>query len=130
MRFIILLCCLFVFTPVHSEDEEESTVPDVIYYKLNPQFTVNLQGEKHYLRTTIQLQLKNEEVKAAIEEHDVALRHTLILLLSDNDAEDIGTIQGREQLRLAAVKELNKALKKYAKKTGIVNVFFTEFVSQ
>ena len=130
MRFIILLCSLFVFTPVYSADEEESAAPEVVYHKLDPQFTVNLQGNKHYLRATIQLQLKNKEVKDAIETHDAAIRHSLLLLLSDNDAKDIGTIQGREKLRLAAIDELNKTLKQYAKKTGVVNVLFTEFMSQ
>jgi len=127
MRFIILLCSLFVFTSVYAADEE-NTPPVAIYYKLNPQFVVNLQGNKHYLRTTIELQLENKDLKSVVEEHDAVLRHTLIFLLSENHAEDMRKIQGREELRLTAIKELNKALKKYAKKTGIVNVFFTTFV--
>ena len=129
MRFIILLCSLFLFTSVHAADEE-TVAPTVIYYKINPQFTVNLQGDKHYLRTTIQLQLDNEEVKAALNEHNAAVRHSLILLLSDNKAEEIATIDGRETLRLAAIEQLNKTLERYAQVTGITNVFFTEFVSQ
>lgn len=131
MRFIILLCALFIFTPLsYAEEKEEEAAPEVIYHKLNQQFTVNLRGDKHYLRATVQLQLANNDVKDAVKEHDAAIRHTLIVLLSDNDADEIATILGREALRKSAIEELNKTLKKYAKEEGVKDVFFTEFVSQ
>lgn len=135
MRFIILLSSLLFFTTVSIAEDEEvapevTDAPEVIYHKLEPQFIVNLQGEKHYLRTAIQLQLKSDDTKAALKEHNVPIRHALILLLSDNEAADLTYIQGREVLRLAAIEELNNTLKKYAGIEGIENVFFTEFVSQ
>jgi flagellar FliL protein len=130
MRLIVLLCTLFFFSPITVAEDKEEGLPEVIYHKLNPQFTVNLQGDNHYLRTTIQLQLANDDAKEAVQEHNAAIRHALIILLSDNDADDIRTIEGRETLRKATIEHLNKTLKTYAKKEGITDVFFTEFVSQ
>lgn len=132
MRFIILFACLFLITPAAiAEDEAEPTdVPEVIYLPLKPQFTVNLLGNKHYLRTTIQLQLKNESVKETIEANDPAIRHALIVLLSNNKVGDISTLAGKDTLRKNAVIALNEALKMYTKTEGVTDVFFTEFVSQ
>ena len=133
MRLVVLLCGLFLLTPMAFAEEGEETeeaAPEVIYMPLTPQFTVNLLGDKHYLRTTIQLQLADDETKEAIEANGPAIRHALIVLLSDNYVENISTGTGKMELQDKAVETLNKTLKKYAKKSGVDAVFFTEFVSQ
>jgi len=132
MRLVLLLCGFILFTPTAfaEEEAEAAPAPEVIYLALTPQFTVNLLGDKHYLRTSIQLQLASDETKDAIEANAPAVRHTLITLLSNNKIEDISSISGKMELQDKAVKALNEALKKYAKKEGVDAVFFTEFVSQ
>jgi len=131
MRLVILLCGLLLFTStVFAEEGEEEAPLDIIYMPLTPQFTVNLLGNKHYLRTSIELQLANADIKDAITENDPAIRHALIVLLSNNYIEDISTIAGRMELQDKAADVLNKTLKQYAKKEGISKVLFTDFVSQ
>ena len=130
MRLVIFLYCLIFAFPAAYAEDEAAEAPEVIYLALKPQFTVNLLGNKHYLRTTIQLQLANEEAKDTIEANDPAIRHALIVLLSNNNVEDISTLAGKDTLRKSAVTELNKTLKTYTKKEGVTDVFFTEFVSQ
>lgn len=130
MRFISLLCSLLLFTPFVYAEESDSTQEEVIYLPLSPQFTVNLLGDKQYLRTSIQLQLKNDDVKEAIEANNPAIRHALIVLLSDNYVENISSGSGKIELQNKALEVLNKTLKKYAKTEGVEAVFFTEFVSQ
>jgi|TARA_R110002096_G_scaffold269820_12_gene463730 flagellar protein FliL len=131
MRLVLLFCGLLLLTPTaYAEDDEETVVPEVIYHALNPQFTVNLLGNKHYLRTTIQLQLADQKTKNAIEANDPAIRHALIVVLSNNQVDDISNADGLNALRLKAVDSLNKTLKKHAKIEGVTDVFFTDFVSQ
>ena len=131
MRLVLLFCGLLILTPTaYAEDDEETVVPEVIYHALNPQFTVNLLGNKHYLRTTIQLQLADQKTKNAIEANDPAIRHALIVVLSNNQVDDISNADGLNALRLKAVDSLNKTLKKHAKIEGVTDVFFTDFVSQ
>jgi len=133
MRLVVLLCGLFFLTPFALAEEVEvadEELPEVIYMPLTPQFTVNLLGDNHYLRTTIQLELANNETKDSIEANDPAIRHKLIVLLSNNQVEDISSSSGKMELQDRAVKALNKTLKKYTKKEGVDAVFFTEFVSQ
>jgi len=131
MRLVFLLCGLLLITPAaYAEDDGETAVPEAIYLALNPQFTVNLLGDKHYLRTTIQLQLADQETKSAIEANDPAIRHALIVVLSNNHVDDISSADDLNALRIKVAKSLNKTLKKHAKIEGITDVFFTDFVSQ
>jgi flagellar protein FliL len=129
MRLAILICGLLFFTPIAFAEEGEEAA-DIIYMPLTPQFTVNLLGNKHYLRTSIQLQLTDESTKEAIEANDPAIRHALIVLLSNNNVEDISSGTGKIDLQNRAIETLNKTLTKYANNSGVEAVFFTEFVSQ
>ena len=129
MRLVILIFVLALLSPIAFAEESEE-MPDTIYWALTPQFTVNLLGNKHYLRASIQLQLTDEATKTAIEENDPAIRHALIVLLSNNNVEDISNTSGKLDLQSRAVETLNNTLKKHANKSGVEAVFFTEFVSQ
>jgi len=129
MRLVILIFVLALLSPIAFAEESEE-MPDTIYSALTPQFTVNLLGNKHYLRASIQLQLTDEATKTAIEENDPAIRHALIVLLSNNNVEDISNTSGKLDLQSRAVETLNNTLKKHANKSGVEAVFFTEFVSQ
>ena len=129
MRFVILLLGLFLFCPTTFAEEGEEA-PEIIYMALTPQFTVNLLGHKHYLRASIQLQVSDSDTKSAIQANDPAIRHTLIVLLSNNLIENISSSTGKLELQDKAVIELNKTLKKYSNSNGVEKVFFTEFVAQ
>ncbi len=134
MRLVVLLCNFLLFTStVLAEDGDETeaaTAPEIIYLPLNPQFTVNLLGNKHYLRTSIELQLANADIKEAITANNPAIRHALIVLLSNNYIGNISSIEGRMELQDKATEVLNETLKEYAKTDGVDKVLFTNFVSQ
>jgi len=133
MRSVILLLSLLLLSPTafaEDSEEEEEAAPEIIYMALTPQFTVNLLGNKHYLRASIQLQVTDNDTKSAIQKNDPAIRHTLIVLLSNNLIENISSTTGKLELQDKAVIELNKTLKKYTNSSGVEKVFFTEFVAQ
>jgi len=129
MRLVILIFILALLPPIAFAEESEE-IPDTIYWALTPQFTVNLLGNKHYLRASIQLQLTDEATKAAIQENDPAIRHALIVLLSNNNVKDISNTSGKLDLQSRAVETLNNTLKKHANNSGVEAIFFTEFISQ
>jgi len=133
MRSVILLLCFLLLSPLafaEENEDEEADTPEIIYMPLTPQFTVNLLGNKHYLRASIQLQLADDTTKEAIQNNDPLIRHTLIVLLSNNRIENISSSTGKLELQDKAVLALNKTLKKYTKTSGVEQVFFTEFVAQ
>jgi len=132
MRSVILLLSFFLLSSVAfaEEGEDEAAAPEIIYMALTPQFTVNLLGNKHYLRASIQLQVADNATKEAIQTNDPAIRHTLIVLLSNNLIENISSSTGKLELQERATTAINKTLKKYSQLSGVERVFFTEFVAQ
>jgi len=131
MRLAIFIVFFLLLSPtLFAEEAEQEEAPNTLYLPLQPQFTVNLLGNKHYLRVSIQLELADEKTKESIQANNPAIRHALIVLLSNNNVEDISDFTGKEKLRKKAVVELNNILKKYTQTDGIIDVFFTDFVSQ
>ncbi|MCI0653270.1 MAG: flagellar basal body-associated FliL family protein [Methylococcaceae bacterium] len=101
------------------------------YVSLEPSFVVNLQGNRRsYLRMDIQLLVDGKERADQIKAHMPALRHALILLISDYSAEQLGTSEQREKFRVKALNETRATLDKYASSRGLSDLFFTEFLVQ
>jgi len=132
MRSVILLLSFLLLSSAAfaEESDNEAAAPEIIYMPLTPQFTVNLLGNKHYLRASIQLQVNDDATKEAIQKNDPAIRHTLIVLLSNNLIENISSSTGKLELQERATTAINKTLKKYSQLSGVERVFFTEFVAQ
>lgn len=91
-------------------------------------FVVNLidNAGTRYLKVTVNLEVSSSKVTAEIEAIKPRVRDAIIVLLSSKSYEDIGSIQGKYQLRDEVATRVNQFLKK-----GSVNsVYFTEFVIQ
>lgn len=127
---LIVLVLLIPVSNGFAADEEEKPASTSVYFPLKPKFIVNLQGKRHYLRAEIQLKLKDSDVKAIAAQHNAAIRHALILTLSDQKVEDITTMEGRENLRQKAADAVKEALKTYAESEGVEDLFFTDYVAQ
>lgn len=100
------------------------------YVPMEPTLIVNLQGKNRYLRADIQLLIEGPENVERIKTHLPALRHSLIMLLSNRTTESLATVEEREKLRLSVLEEIKKTLDKYAKSEGLMDVYFTEFLVQ
>ena len=91
-------------------------------------FIVNLQDNSgtRYLKLNINLELASNSSGSELDELKPQIRDSLIILLSSKSYSDIGTIEGKYQLRDEIVARVNQFLSKSKVKT----VFFTEFVIQ
>lgn len=89
-------------------------------------FIVNLQDNSgtRYLKVTINLDLSgaSEEVTAQMAK----IRDSVLILLSSKSYSDIGTVEGKYQLRDEIVARVNQHLAK----TKVKTVYFTDFVIQ
>ncbi|MGH8549448.1 MAG: flagellar basal body-associated FliL family protein [Methylococcales bacterium] len=124
LSFILLLSMCF------SVVAEDSGLEDLFeYVPLEPSFVVNLKGNRRsYLRTDIQLLVEDKERADQIKAHMPALRHALILLISEYSADQLGTSAQREKFRQKALQESRKTLDQYASSRGLGDLFFTEFL--
>lgn len=95
--------------------------------KLEP-FIVNLQDNSgtRYLKLTLNLELASNVNSSEIESQEARIRDSLIVLLSSKSYTDIGTVEGKYQLRDEIVARINQFLSNGKVKTA----YFTEFVIQ
>ncbi len=124
MRILIALLCLLLSGGwVHAEE-------DTVEYLPLESLVVNLEGRRHYLRTDAQLLLESAENADKIKAHLPAIRHALIMTLSNRPSDQLAVPEEREKLRLAALQAIRTMLDKYSADRGLKDLFFTEFLVQ
>lgn len=92
-------------------------------------FVVNLSSTERYLQLSMALQIANAEVNDKIKMFMPKVRHTLILLLSSKDGEQLQSLDGKHQLMEEIKNGVNKTLD-LKERDGVTDVFFENFVIQ
>ncbi|MBC3916867.1 flagellar basal body-associated FliL family protein [Undibacterium sp. CY18W] len=92
-------------------------------------FVVNLSTTERYLQLSLALQIANAEVNDKIKMLMPKVRHTLILLLSSKDSEQLQSLEGKHQLMEEIKDGVNKTLD-LKEHDGVTDVFFENFVIQ
>jgi flagellar FliL protein len=91
-------------------------------------FIVNLadEGGARYLRVTMNLELKDKDALALVQERLPLVRDGVLMILPAKKYADISTLEGKNALRDELVAKLNSFLKS----DSVANIYFTEFVVQ
>lgn len=107
-------------------EEREKSKPGPIF-KMAP-FVVNLDEPRgsHYLRIAVELEVRDEESKAQVEERLVILRDRFISALSAKRIADLTRPQDKDALR----EELLDLARDTMKSRAVRAVYFTEFLTQ
>ena len=92
-------------------------------------FTVNLASTERYLQLSMALQIASAEVSDKIKMFMPKVRHTLILLLSSKEGEQLQSLDGKHQLMEEIKNGVNKTLD-LKEHDGVTDVFFENFVIQ
>ncbi len=109
-------------------DEDEAPKPS--YFSLEPSIVVNLRSGGKFSRVDIQIMTLDEEQLENIKLHAPAIRHELILLLSDQDGKQLKTPDGKELFRKAALAATQKVIKELTGVDSINELYFTSFFVQ
>ena len=98
-----------------------------IICKMEP-FIVNLLDRDgiRYLKTTIEFEVENRDIKNEFTQHTPQLRDAILLLLTSKSFEDISKLEGKLQLKNELIARINQILPS----AGIRALYFTEFVVQ
>lgn len=107
----------------------------VQYVPLSPAFVTNYgAGEgapPRFVKAEVSVRVATPEAAEAVKYHGPALRNYLLMLLTAQTEQTIGTVQGREGLRKLAMEGVNKILKKEeGKEVQVQDLLFTSFVVQ
>jgi flagellar protein FliL len=132
MRFFIplLVALLTLSLPLQAEEKKDEGPVNISYYQIKPSLVANLASGGRYVRCDIQLMTEDASYLEMLKLHDPAIRHTLLLLLSEQDGNKIKTLDGKEALRKAALTQINAKLKQLTGKAGVKALFFTTFFVQ
>lgn len=129
---------MFMSKDVNEKEGEESAVEEPvetkekemsIIYPLES-FIVNLMDKsgygKRYLKTTVELEVGDEEAQQVLVENKAQLRDTILLMLSSQTFAEISSIEGKIELKQTLLVRINRLLG--GKK--VRRLYFTEFVVQ
>ena len=123
------LLLLLATSLVFAEDEQTGQ-PKISYYEIKPSLVSNLASGGKYIRTDIQLMTKDDSFLESLELHGPAIRHTLLLLLSEQDGRTIKTPEGKEALRKEAMTQVSQVMKELSGKDSLQELYFTTFFVQ
>lgn len=139
MRYLLLtlLFPLLFASGAFAEEEakKEDAPAKAEYFKLHPAFVVNVKASKRsrYLQAEAQVMSRDKDAFKAIQKHNAAIRHGLIMLLSEQEFAQLKTVDGKKQLQADALSTIQEVLKEYEgleDEKGVEAVYFTSFVIQ
>ncbi|PVV07483.1 MAG: flagellar basal body protein FliL [gamma proteobacterium symbiont of Ctena orbiculata] len=131
---MLLALMMLVTPPLFAEDEEaeetEEATQVISYYQVKPSLTANLASGGKYIRCDVQLMTNDELFLEELNLHGPAIRHSLLLLLSEQDGKSIKTPSGKEALRKKALSAIGKLMQELSGKNELKALFFTTFLVQ
>jgi flagellar FliL protein len=120
-------------TSSSKEDKQKHTQPKIaIYYKFDPPFVVNIQGQSgnRFLQLTLEAMTYDQTISTEIDQNMPVIRNNILLLLSSLTYEQVATLEGKQTLREGILKEIQKVLKDKTGKPGVEEVYLTSIVMQ
>ena len=73
---------------------------------------------------------RDAEVRDQLHHHMPAIRNDLVLLLSTTTADELSTLEGKEELQLETLSIVRSVIEDESGLTGVDAVYFTSFVMQ
>jgi len=104
-----------------------------LYVALDPPFVVNFEGEQlvRFLQVTVQVLTREPETAELLKVNDPVVRNDLLMLFANQKYEIVAQRDGKEKLRLDALKTVRHIVETNGgKPASIENVYFTSFVMQ
>ncbi len=117
-----------------AEETEKvlSELNPTFYLKLEPEFIVNFSGDQEvsYIQVEIQLMARDQFFIDEAVKNMPAIRHQILLLLSNQKYLELKTKQGKDKLRADILSKVQEIVPGNPKVPGIEAVYFTMFVMQ
>jgi len=123
-----LLCG--IISVVEAEDEDDKAeLKEAIYLKFDPDFIVNLRSDRpRVLMVSIQGMSRETDHLEDAQYHMPAIRHTLLMLLSEQTEDTIRTSADKKRLMDEALTRVQELLVHETGAPILEGVYFTDFV--
>ncbi len=131
MQAVLRFSALFILLAgVHSLSHAEAGQAQ--YIDLKPAFITNygVSAKLQYLKVEISVRVETPDDLALVERHLPNLRHNLVLLLSQQTDAEVNSAEGRQQLRSAALEQVQQVLEDEEGKKVVSDLLFNNFIVQ
>ncbi|PVZ10396.1 MULTISPECIES: flagellar basal body-associated protein FliL [unclassified Pseudomonas] len=117
-----------------EEGGKEANANKVTYYSFNPPFVGNyaLDGSPrlHVYKADIAVKITGAEAEAAVKHHEPLIRNQLVQLFTQQTAEAMSTMEGKEKLRQEALKQTQQVLNDEEGKPIVEDLLFNNLIVQ
>ena len=123
---VLTVACLLGLLAVPAAAKQE----DALYAKLYPDLIVNLRtsGKARFVLLAATVRAEDTDGLDAVQQHMPALRHHLILLLSQKRPEELLDPAAKEATRGEALARVNEFLEQETGRASVAEVFFTDLI--
>ncbi len=128
-----LLLSLSIYLPALASSEKKEEAPTTLYYNLTPALIGNLadQGNRlKFFKADVSLRVTGTEAEEKLKQHEPLIRHQLVMLFSAQTSETINAPDGRENLRLEALKKVQDAINGEEGKPIVEDLLFNNLIIQ
>ncbi len=130
-RLILIMIGFIVYASSHASASGGGG-GNSLYVSLEPAFVVNVNdGQRvRHMQISLQVKLKQADFAPYIEEHNPAIRHAMVMLLSGQETKKLKTATGKQALMDEALAAIQQVLEENIGNTGIDAVYFTDLIIQ
>ncbi|SDU28594.1 flagellar basal body-associated FliL family protein [Halopseudomonas salegens] len=109
-----------------------ATLQAAEYVELTPSFvgTIGSGPRIQYLRADVALRATDADAVSRIEHHDPLIRNALVSLFARQTAEDLTSMQGKEDLRNEALARVQAVLEEEEGQPLVSDLLFTNLLTQ
>ncbi|TWH71463.1 flagellar FliL protein [Azomonas agilis] len=133
-NWVIWLCLVMLPSTVLAEAKKEGEQDNkVAYVSLYPPLVGNYNaGEKklRYYKADISLRVVGNAAAEQIKRHDPLVRNQLVMLFAQQSSDVLETLDGKEQLRREALRQLQQLLTQETGKPLVDDLLFNNLVVQ
>jgi len=131
----LIICSMIMLlglSQARAADDEDAAPKSSAYVSLGEPMVLNLSNSKRltFLQISADVLLSDEDAEATIKTHVPAIRHSLIMLLSEQKAGDIKSPAKREEIRQQATARVKGLIADLSGNQDVSDVLFSSILVQ
>ena len=131
----LILCSIILmlgFTQVNATEDETEAQATSAYVSLGEPMVLNLSGTRRlsFLQLSADVLVSDSDAETTIKTHVPAIRHSLIMLLSEQKAGDIKSPARREEIRQQATTQVQALIADLSGSEVVSEVLFSSILVQ
>jgi flagellar FliL protein len=123
---------LMVFARANAADDEAEASATSAYISLGDPMVLNLSGSRRltFLQLSADVLVSDSGAEETIKIHVPAIRHSLIMLLSEQKAGDIKSPARREEIRQQATSQVQALIADLSGSEAVSEILFSSILVQ